>query len=692
MTLLALFLPLALTQAGSPSPQNEYTVRAGDTCASIIARFFPKDKGGDSGFHALNPQLGPKPHFLKAGQVVRLVDAPDATVSFLKPNVERRTVSIAIWFKAQMNDSLKRFDQISTREGAGAELTFRDSTVLRMKENALVVVLGADTKKSLLPSKRSGIQLLQGEARLTMSDFAKSPGPLEVRTPAGAISVEDSDGQVLVNEKKMTFFSQFKGQAQVKAQGKSVKVGSNQGTRVKEGEAPEPARDLLPPPKLSLPRLAALGPAGGSPTHVEFSQVPGAATYRVEVAADPGFVEMIRDERTTAADSTLTLPAGHYFARVSSIDSAGLQGMATQSEIDVVALNIQPKAQFGELVDLQLPPGLTLSDNGQSKVGPFRLLTAGTHTLALHAGTQVVASTQVDVAQPSFSTTAKGNLLTVQFDAPIDATLPVSIGGRSAVSTDRIRFQSEVAGSAASGDLPVTVGGQNIGPAKWVAPKAAAPPPPVEPCHVTPLRFDRATGNASFANWSTNPCAHFNAQMIVPTVAKVPVGFWLGASATPTTWLTLAGSLTAPSADNLGGTLGARFQGIIAGPLSIGASLDAAIATQSRSSGRLMGGFSLRPGTIDFVTAHGVTVSTTSLQPLYVGMAEVGLELSVLRLSVALNALSDLTAATRAPLEGVAGASVRLGVFSLSLDVAQNFQSSNGLTIGFRLGLANPLR
>ncbi len=691
MTLLALFLPLALTQVGSSSPQTEYTVRAGDTCASIIARYFPKDKGGDGAFHALNPQLGQKPHFLKAGQVLRLVDSPDATVSFLKPSVERRTVSIAIWFKAQMNDSLKRFDQISTREGAGAELTFRDSTILRMKENALVVVLGADSKKALVPSKRSGIQLLQGEARLTMSDFAKSPGPLEVRTPAAAFSVEDGDGQVLVNDKKMTLFSQFKGQAQVKAQGKTVKVGSNQGTRVKEGEAPEPARDLLPAPRLSQARLAALGPAGGSPTHVEFSPVPGATAYRFEVAADPGFVEMVRDERTTAADSTLTLPAGHYFARVSSIDSAGLQGVATQTEIDVVALSVQPKAQFGELVDLQLPPGLTLSDNGQPKVPPFRLLTEGTHTLALNSGTAVVASTQVVVSQPSFSTAAKGNVLTVQFDAPIDAALPVSIGNRNAVSSDRIRFQSDVERPTASGDLPVFVGGQKVGLAKWLAPPAAAPPP-AEPCSVVPMRFDRSTGNASFANFSTMPCAHLNAQMLVPTVAKVPVGFWLGASATPTTWLTLAGSLTAPSSDNLGGTLGARFQGVIAGPFSIGASLDAAIATQSRSSGRLMGGFSLRPGIVDFVTAHGVTVSTTSLQPLYVGMAEVGVEVLVLRLSAAVNALSDFTAATRAPLEGVAGVSVRLGAFSLGLDVAQNFQSPNGLTVGLRLGLAQPLR
>ena len=49
----------------------DYTVQSGDTCASIARRVFGEGSAYDR-IHDLNPQLGPAPHSLQPGSVLRL--------------------------------------------------------------------------------------------------------------------------------------------------------------------------------------------------------------------------------------------------------------------------------------------------------------------------------------------------------------------------------------------------------------------------------------------------------------------------------------------------------------------------------------------------------------------------------------------------------------------------------------------
>lgn len=57
--------------------------------------------------------------------------------------------------------------------------------------------------------------------------------------------------------------------------------------------------------------------------------VAGAAGYRLQVARDAGFIELVREAVSPDPRFSLTdLPNGSYFSRISAIDGAGLEGLA----------------------------------------------------------------------------------------------------------------------------------------------------------------------------------------------------------------------------------------------------------------------------------------------------------------------------------------------------------------------------
>lgn len=81
---------------------------------------------------------------------------------------------------------------------------------------------------------------------------------------------------------------------------------------------------LLPPPV-----LAAGGAMQRAPTLAfAIGAVPGARSYRLVIARDSGFIDIVDDASATAPQLTLpSLPNGNYFARFTAIAASGLEGM-----------------------------------------------------------------------------------------------------------------------------------------------------------------------------------------------------------------------------------------------------------------------------------------------------------------------------------------------------------------------------
>lgn len=375
------------------APPAEYRIVEGDSCLSVAK----KVSVTVAQLHQLNPGLGKPPHRLVVGSTLRTAAAPppaDARLTFLRPDVDRRPASQSAWSPAMLNEPLFKLDEVSTRRGAGAELTFLDESRLQLKENALIVVLGtSDKSPDASRRKGGGLQLVQGELSLFLAQFQTAP--LEIRTPAAQVQASTREASVAVDAAKMTRVSVHEGNATVAAQGATVKVKQGEGTRIEKGKAPEKPRPLPAAPVLgedSTRGLFATGPTGTA--RVTWQAVPRAKSYRVEVAREPRFVDLASSEVSETTGASVALPAGTYFVRVTAVDDLGLTSRPSSARpLNVVAM-LDSAFTAGAVLASQGAEGLTLE--------PSQVWAAGPATLVLREGDRVLDRLPIEIAAPAF--------------------------------------------------------------------------------------------------------------------------------------------------------------------------------------------------------------------------------------------------------------------------------------------------
>ncbi len=567
MTPTLLLLTSTLLTALPPT----YTTRAGDTCYSVTNKFYGDVPGAIAHLHADNPTMGPAPHrVLAAGTVLKLSPMPtgappvtsardeeapppkplpaqpasagqpdsDATLTFLVPQVERRPAAVPSWSEANLNELLYRLDQVSTRQGAGAELTFKDTSRLQMHENALIVVLGPE-KKGPVERKGSGFELINGELSVAMAELRKTPMPVVL--PGGAtVSTQSRDALMSVDPQAMSRICMYDGAATVSAQGRTVKLKTNEGTRVAKGKAPEAPRPL--PPQLGWSSESPVVVLTADPEATVELDVPvpsAGAKARLQVASDDGFRAIGIDDASTQPNRTLKLKPGHYVARVSAVDSAGLQGRPSSAKaIDVIALRgaNEHRAVVPEALDATLPAGVALYDNGREVKAPWLMVTPGRHVVTLRTlgDRSIVSTVYVDVGLPQPTVTAQpsgdGARVSALFDHDI-VGLPLRWVDSSTgqVLTEAKPVTREVAavveaGPGATGTAELQFDGVGFASVPWrsgaLAPKGVkstseTPPAPIvasadpSPCATPYLLNHSGLGDAPWAYLDDRGCRSF---------------------------------------------------------------------------------------------------------------------------------------------------------------------------------------
>lgn len=397
LSVLALVCCLPLATLAQVSPDGDvYTVQPGDTCATIGRKVFGDAGKGSERLHALN-KMGPPPHTLVPGTVLRIRGEPDAHLTFVKPEVNAKRAGNTDWRQASTGQSLWRLDSVNTLREAGAEMTFRDLTRLKMNENALVVLYGDEAQATDKVKKSGGVELLQGELSLSLADLRGEP--VGVKMPAATVAAKSKDLLVGVDAQQMSRLSVYDGQAQVDAQGKSVQVPLNHGTRVEKGKAPEPPRPLPPAPvwEGGVRSVRLLLADSGVDETLAWAPVKEAASYRVELARDEHFNDQLLAETVPAGPGALQVVAhglapGQYLARVRAVDGTGLVGLA--SEVRHVEV-LRVKTQFGKpgaqglqgssRVEFAVDDAEALDFrlDGVPTTHPVRVESVGSHTLEI---------------------------------------------------------------------------------------------------------------------------------------------------------------------------------------------------------------------------------------------------------------------------------------------------------------------
>jgi hypothetical protein len=274
-------------------------------------------------------------------------------VSMTRNNVQSRQANSVAWNPAAMGMPLHTRDAVQTAMNSSASIRVGGTGTIDLGEKSLVILQRIE-KDLVRREKRSFLLMVDGEMRGRIEGTREDPVAVNVASAGGVGRIVSRGGnegaadfRVSVNPDRTTTYSVFEGTAEVEGMGRSVRVGSNQYTIVGPS-APPTSPAVLP----AAP--APVGPADGAeyvfrslPPQVRFSWADGepAEAYRITLARDPGFRDLLVDEWVTGTSFTHgNLPAGTYYWRVSAKRGVVESGY--------------PKTRTVRLVHSAVPPAL----------------------------------------------------------------------------------------------------------------------------------------------------------------------------------------------------------------------------------------------------------------------------------------------------------------------------------------------
>ena len=365
-----------------------YVVQPKDNCSRIARKLY-----GDSRYIELihqNNALGPKPHRLRAGQVLRVPPrateapqrGPDATLTFVRNQVEAYTPE---YHRGQKDEPLRQGHRVSTLDQSSAEITFRDESQITLGEHTLVIVFGdgaGEAQASRRP--RTGeTTLLRGALLARLGELSGEPPP-PLATPGARVTFAPgaSEARVHVDDKRATRLSVYRGASRLGSGGRAVSVPSGFGSRAELGRRPTPPRPLPGAPRLRVPGLR-LSAGDPGPVDIEGQIEPAGsgprpASYRVQLARDERMNDLLVDARVAASPaarlSARAVPPGDYFARVSAIDGDEFQGPPSATarvRVARVGHALEPVAAGAGTPGgrVELPAGLRCTIDGQAVAG-----------------------------------------------------------------------------------------------------------------------------------------------------------------------------------------------------------------------------------------------------------------------------------------------------------------------------------
>jgi hypothetical protein len=348
IVLLSLAANTATAQSPNPSEPSvlleDYVVKQGDTCLGIARERFGNGKRIDI-LHMYN-DLGPSPHRLRPGQILRLpapaTEGADAELTLVRNQVETFTPDRR---PGSLHEKLLRGHKVGTAELSAAELTFVDTSRLQLSENTLIVVLG-QARVAGVPTPRMETSLVNGTLRSNLALLAGvGPGSL-VRTEGSEVELTAGESKVSLDNRKTTRLAVYRGRSKLRAAKKTVEVPEGFGSKAEIGAPPTPPRRLPAAPVWGqhLPEslsVAATAEIAASYQPGTGDDVPPPDAYHVQLARDQEFRDIITDARVPGSVLTLEakgLTPGMYFARVAAIDADQFEGPWNDAEHTTVAL------------------------------------------------------------------------------------------------------------------------------------------------------------------------------------------------------------------------------------------------------------------------------------------------------------------------------------------------------------------
>lgn len=223
--------------------------------------------------------------------------------------------------KIEVGSELFSGDRVITTENQSLRMQFADKSELQVLANSEVILdkLSYHKKTGMVDTR---VRLQQGRVN-TWVEKLKPKSRYQIQTPAAVTAVRGTRYRVVSDANKISRAEVTEGLVGVSAEGKTQQVKSGFGLVVEKGKPPPEPVKLLSAPDISDNQSSAYGQLS-----LFWTQLDGAAQYRVQLATDENFDRVLLNRSTNETLLEVDkLAAGQYFLRVRGIDTFQLEGL-----------------------------------------------------------------------------------------------------------------------------------------------------------------------------------------------------------------------------------------------------------------------------------------------------------------------------------------------------------------------------
>jgi hypothetical protein len=273
--------------------------------------------------------------------------------------VQGKRVDDLVWNNLAQGDSLEVGQTLRTLSASRAEIRFVDDSVLRLGANSQAVIQAMQVDR-LTRQRQAKVSLVEGDVYALLAEGGRSAFTLE----SGGVATGGRSRNFRIRQdgSKTRVANYDARSVAVESETERLTLNRNQGLVLSPETGEVSFQDLLPAPDLVRPAYRER--VYTQAVSLGWGEVPGAASYRLEVARDSGFVEGVRviEEITESAHTLKGLAPAVYFWRVAAVDSIGLTGPASVTHRFRVILNEsapfltlrQPQAAVVEVREIEL--------------------------------------------------------------------------------------------------------------------------------------------------------------------------------------------------------------------------------------------------------------------------------------------------------------------------------------------------
>lgn len=382
--LSALWLSAALASAGAaradgpaatpgyPEPVVQWGVQKDETCEDVAKAVYGSAKHAALvlRYNRVDCTRGNK---LREGQTLVLpasvTSLPTARLRSINPDVKSRPAGGA-WGPAAAGQPLISNSGVNTLDKGRADIEFIDRTRVFLASNTLVIIFGTASQSVVSKTPPPSVEVQAGEV---MAGLAALRGEAVEVAVKGGGRVSAASRETIVERKgERTTVGVYDGKADVTSGGKTVSVPLNHGTRFTGAAPPSPPRPLPPAPAWG----AAASPfviagADGGQIKLAWDAVKDAKSYRVEVARDEAFRDLIAREEVPADVRSFRadrMPPGRYHVAVRAIDKDEYLGVAAKRAVDVVRLDLGAGGAASGPGEITVSPYAVLSMQSATKM------------------------------------------------------------------------------------------------------------------------------------------------------------------------------------------------------------------------------------------------------------------------------------------------------------------------------------